>query len=230
MSGLISRRHFLVFAGAAGAGLSLAGCSDSDRRSEPGTAIELLDRQHGVLRRAIAIMEEVRGGMDARMDLPPEILQGTIEVLRQHVDFHHAMEEKYIYPVFSSANKMSGLIGVLREQHAAGAQLVEFLRQLAADFSAKDLEKRRTLGSAVHHFGRMYRAHSDREDTVLFPTLHSLVTAGEYAKFGKSLLDEEAKLLGRDNFAETVQKLAGIEDILGMGDLSAFTPRIEELR
>ncbi|MEM5789691.1 MAG: hypothetical protein AAGU11_20445, partial [Syntrophobacteraceae bacterium] len=62
------------------------------------------------------------------------------------------------------------------------------------------------------------------------PTLHSLVTAGEYAKFGKSLLDEEAKLLGRDNFAETVQKLAGIEDILGMGDLSAFTPRIEELR
>ncbi|MFZ2445405.1 MAG: hemerythrin domain-containing protein [Syntrophobacteraceae bacterium] len=226
----ISRRKFISLAGAAGAGLVLTGCPGANK-GETGTAIELLDRQHGILRRAVSILEEVKGGMDARMDLPPEIIQGTVEVVRRLVvDYHQKMEEKYIYPPFDTAKKMGGLVGVLREQHEAGAQLTEILGRLAAGFSARDLEKRRTMGSAIHQFARMYRAHADREDTLLFPLLRQVVAPGAFAKLDEAFLKDDGQFMGQNGFDEAVQKLAGLENALGIGDLAAFTPRMEELR
>lgn len=226
----LSRRNFLTLAGAAGAGIMTAGCSSSDKaQDEAGTAVEFLDRQHGLLHRAVFILEEVRGGMDARMDLPPEIIQGTIDVIRRFVvDFHQKMEEKHIYPAFESAKKMGGLVGVLREQHEAGAQLVEVLKQLAAEFSARDLEKRRTMASAIHKLGRMYRAHADREDTVLFPVLRQVVTPKAYEQLNAEFRKAEIQAGGLHAYEDAVQKLSGYENLLSIGDLSAFTLRLEE--
>jgi len=225
----ISRRKFIVLA--AGACIAVSGCSNSKPEAETGTAIELLDRQHGVLCRAISILEEIRGGMDARMDLPPEIIQGTIETMRRIiVDYHQKLEEKYIYTAFDSAKKMGGLIGILREQHDAGSQLTGVLGQLAAGFSVKDLERRRTLGSAIHQFSRMYRAHADREDTLLFPVLRQVVSPAVYEEMSGAIRKDEALFLGSNGFDEAIQKLASYEEILGIGDLAAFTPQVEDLR
>ena len=61
----LSRRSFMALTGATGAGV-LAGCSKPGQ--PPGdaeTAIEILARQHGVIYRAVAILEEIKGGMDA---------------------------------------------------------------------------------------------------------------------------------------------------------------------
>ena len=58
------------------------------------------------------------------MDLPPEIIGGTVEIVRLFViDHHQQMEEKHIYPVFDAAGKMSGLIGVLREAARGGVSV-----------------------------------------------------------------------------------------------------------
>ena len=108
----LSRRGFIALAGAAGAGVLTACSQTSQAPSDTGTAIEILDRQHGVLYRAVAILEEIRGGMDARMDLPPEIIGGTVEIVRLFiVGHHHENGKNGIYPVFDAANKMGGLIG-----------------------------------------------------------------------------------------------------------------------
>ena len=227
----LSRRRLLGMAGAAGAGLLITGCTGSNKPSAAtATAIEILDRHHGLLYRAISILEEVRGGMDARMDLPPEIIQGTVELVRRFVvDHHQKLEEKYIFPAFDAANKMSGFIGVLREQHAAGAQVTDLLKQLAAGFSAKDLEKRRTMGIAIHQFSRMYRAHSNREDTMLCPLIYQVVTPKRYGELNVAFEKEDGEALGKNGFEELIQKLANYENMLGIGDLAAFTPRMEEL-
>ncbi len=226
----ISRRKFISLAGAAGAGLAAGGCSGGNR-PEAGTAIELLGEQHGILRRAISILEEIKGGMDARMDLPPDIIVGTVEVVRRIVvDHHQKMEDKYIYPVLDSAKKMGGLVGVLREQHEAGAQMTEILGKLAADFSEKDLEKRRTMQNAIHRFSRMYRAHADREETLLFPALRQVVAPRALAKLNDAFSRDDLQLFGQNGFDEAVQKLAGLENALGIGDLAGFTPRMDELR
>jgi len=227
-----SRRNFLTLAGVAGAGFAASACTGPNKpRDENGTAIELLDRQHGMLRRAIFILEEIRGGMDARMDLPPEITQGTVELIsRLMIEYHQKLEEKYIYPAFDTAKKMGGLVGILREQHDAGTQLTGILKQLAAGFPTKDHEKRRTIGGVIHQFSRMYRAHADREDTVLLPVLRQVVTPVAYREMSRAFEDEEKQAFGQNGLEELTRKLMGFEEALGLGDLAAFTPRVEDLR
>jgi hemerythrin-like domain-containing protein len=226
----LSRRSFIALAGATGAGV-LAGCSKPNQSDgDAETTIEIVARQHGVLCRAVAILEEIRGGMDARMDLPPEIIGGTVEIVRRFiVDHHQQMEEKFIYPVFDAAGKMSALVGVLREQHAAGSQLVGILRGLYAEFSARDLEKRRTMESAIHQFSRMYRAHVEREDTALFPMLRRIMPAKAYVELSSAFRKAESDFIGQNGFEETIRKLTDYENILGIGDLATFTPRADEL-
>ena len=146
------------------------------------------------------------------------------------VDHHQQMEEKFIYPVFDAAGKMSALVGVLREQHAAGSQLVGILRGLYAEFSARDLEKRRTMESAIHQFSRMYRAHVEREDTALFPMLRRIMPAKAYVELSSAFRKAESDFIGQNGFEETIRKLTDYENILGIGDLATFTPRAEELR
>ncbi len=224
-----SRRGFLTMTAAAGVGL-LAGCTRPEA-IQGDSAIEILARQHGVLDRAVAILEEVRGGMDARMDLSPEIIVGTVEIVRLFIVEHHQkMEEQNIYPAFDAAKKMTAMVGVLREQHAAGAQLIEVLKELSVGFSAKDLEKRRAMGSAIHQFSRMYRAHADREDTVLFPVLRKLMSPKVYSEMSAGFQKAEKDFLGQNGFDDTIQKLTEFENALGIGDLASFTPRVDELR
>lgn len=224
----VSRRNFITLAGA---GL-LAGCSGA-KETEPvvaATAIEIFDRHHGLLNRAIAILEEIRGGMDARMDLPPEIIGETVEIIRRFgMNYHQKLEEQFVFPAFEAANKMGALVGVLREQHAAGSQLVEAMKGLSTGFSAKDLEKRRTLGSAIHQFSRMYRAHSDREETMLFPALRPIMTAKAYIEMAVAFQKAEAETLGQDGFEQAIKKLEEHENRLGIGDLAAFTPSADDL-
>jgi len=226
----LSRRSFIALAGATGAGV-LAGCSKSGQPEGEGeTAIEIVARQHGVLYRAVAVLEEIMGAMDARMDLPPEIIGGTVEIVRLFiVDHHQQLEEKFIYPVFDAAGKMNALVGVLREQHAAGSQLIGTLKGLCVEFSAKDLEKRRTMGSAIHQFSRMYRAHADREDTALFPLLRPIMLPKAYAELSSACQKAESEFQGENGFEETIRKLTDYENILGIGDLATFTPHAEDL-
>jgi hemerythrin-like domain-containing protein len=145
------------------------------------------------------------------------------------VDHHQKLEETHIFPAFDAANKMGGLVGVLREQHAAGAQLTGTLKQLAAGFSTKDLEKRRILGSAIHQFGRMYRAHSNREDTMLFPLVRGLITPRAYADLSSAVEKADGAVPANNGFDELIRKLANYENMLGIGDLAALTPRADEL-
>ena len=72
----------------------------------------------------------------------------------------------------------------------------------------------------------MYRPHEAREDTVLFPALHSIVSRNEYDSLGEQFEDEEHKRFGEEGFEKMVDKVAGIEKELGIYDLAQFTPRI----
>jgi hemerythrin-like domain-containing protein len=228
----LSRRSFITLAAATGAG-AMAGCSKSGQpreRENGATSIEVMALQHGVIYRAVAVLEEIRGAMDARMDLPPEIIGGTVEIIRLFIMGHHQqLEEKYLYPVFDAAGKMSGLLGVLREQHAAGSLLIDIMKELYGAFSAKDLAKRRTMGSAIHLFSRMYLAHADREDTMLFTMLRRIMPPESYAELSYAIYRAQAEFLGQNGFDETIRKLTGYEDILGIEDLASYTPRAEEL-
>ena len=78
---------------------------------------------------------------------------------------------------------------------------------------------------ACQAFIRMYRPHAAREDTVLLPALHKIMTAAEMDKLGDQFEDEENRLFGNEGFERTVEQVAAIEKQLGISDLDQFTPK-----
>ena len=71
----------------------------------------------------------------------------------------------------------------------------------------------------------MYRPHKAREDTVLFPAFHSLVSPEEFDTLGDTFEDQEEKLFGKDGFDKVVEEVGSLERMLGIHDLSQFTPK-----
>jgi hypothetical protein len=74
----------------------------------------------------------------------------------------------------------------------------------------------------------MYRPHEAREDTVLFPALHKIVSVKQLKDLGEQFEKEEDRLFGDEGFEKTVDQVAVIEKQLGIYDLAQFTPKISE--
>ena len=70
----------------------------------------------------------------------------------------------------------------------------------------------------------MYRPHAAREDTVLFPALHRIVSPHEYDALGEEFEQQEHRLFGEDGFEKVVDEVARLERQLGIEDLAQFTP------
>ncbi|MDA8305629.1 MAG: hemerythrin domain-containing protein [Deltaproteobacteria bacterium] len=227
---LLSRRNFLVLAGASGAGL-LEGCSKSRRPVETTyTAIEILERQHGINRRALAILDTIKNEINAQMDISPEIAGGAVGVIETFmIKCHQLMEEKFVFPAFAGTQKTADLIAVLRKQHDAASKLTGILKPLCVNFSQNDEEKRRETVKMIHLLTRMSQAHESWEDTTLFPLLRVVDPGKSYARLSSEVQAAETNLIGRDGLDETLQKIASYENGLGIGNLASFTPTPEDL-
>ncbi len=72
----------------------------------------------------------------------------------------------------------------------------------------------------------MYRPHAAREDTVLLPALHEIMTVKEYDVMGDEFEDREHELFGKGGFERIVGEVAELEKALGIEDLAQFTPSV----
>jgi hemerythrin-like domain-containing protein len=95
----------------------------------------------------------------------------------------------------------------------------------SAPGSGKDGDDRRRLVIALRSFIVMYRPHAAREDTDLFPKLRGLVSANEYDAMGEDFEKKEHELFGEDGFEKMVDRVAQLEQAIGIHDLKQFTPR-----
>jgi hemerythrin-like domain-containing protein len=134
-------------------------------------------------------------------------------------DYHEKIEETWIFPRFEQAHNLIELTVNLRAQHAMGRRLTE---SIAASVKTKDLA---AMGTAMASFIRMYRPHEAREDTVLFPALHKLVSRHEYDAMGEQFEKFERKTFGGDGFDMAVDQVTELEKQLGIYDISQFTPK-----
>jgi hemerythrin-like domain-containing protein len=236
----ISRRAFLGATTAAAGGLLLAGCQSghiemsghlgmpSPAAPEAGEDIspaEDLMREHGVLRRVLLVYEEAIERIEAGRDLPPETLPQAAGMVRTFVEaYHEKLEEDHLFPRFRKAGRLVDLVDVLLAQHQAGRRLTDDVLRLSAAGMPQALEGRRALIRALQLFIRMYAPHAAREDTVLFPAFHEIVTPKEYDELGDAFEAKENELFGDHGFEKMVDRVAEIEKGLGLYDLGKFTP------
>ena len=80
------------------------------------------------------------------------------------------------------------------------------------------------LAAAMQAFDRMYEPHEAREDTVVFPAFRQIVPPAELTGLGEHFAGLERQQFHTDEFTAMVNRVAGIEQELGIDNLDQFTP------
>jgi hemerythrin-like domain-containing protein len=222
------RRQAIATITAATAGIVLAprptlGAGKKPKAKEEISPGEDLMREHGVLNRVLLVYEEGARRLDGQEDPRPDVLAAAAALIRRFIEgYHEKLEEAQLFPRFEKAGKLVDLVSVLRQQHAAGRAVTDEIVKLAVSGIAG--AERSRLATSLRKFVRMYRPHEAREDTVLFPAFHDLVSQKEYERLGDQFEDEEHRLLGDGGFEKAVAEVAQLEQALGIFELAKFTP------
>ena len=225
------RRQFLLATAALGVPTLAVFADDKKGDDKNGSeeevgAAEDLMREHGVLNRILLIYEEGLRRLRAKEDIPPTVFRESATLVRKFVeDYHEKLEEKFIFPEFEKAKKLTDLVRVLREQHEAGRKVTDVILRGAEKDQFRKEDARNDVTRSCVAFIRMYRPHEAREDTVLFPALHKLLSAKRIKDLGEQFEKEEDRLFGDEGFEKTVDQVAAIEKQLGIYDLARFTPK-----
>lgn len=193
--------------------------------------VEDLMREHGVLRRVLLIYEEWVRRLDLNQDEDLQTLAESAGIIRSFVeDYHEKLEEDHLFPRFRKKGTHVELVAALLKQHQAGRRLTDVTLRLAAPYALINLDARSRLADSLRLFIRMYRPHAAREDTVLFPAFHQVMTGTAYDKLGEVFEDQENRLFGDKGFEKVVGRIETIEETLDIHNLSQFTPKLDFTR
>ncbi|HEX7285297.1 MAG TPA: hemerythrin domain-containing protein [Candidatus Angelobacter sp.] len=200
-----------------------AGAKAEEEKEEEVSTNEDLMREHGVLNRVLLIYDEAVRRIRAKQDFDPAVIGSAAQLIKSFIeDYHEKLEENYLFPRFEKAGKMIELTVNLRAQHAMGRRITDRLLTFA---KSKDKD-RAPMAESLEQFIRMYRPHEAREDTVLFPAFHQIVSPHEYDALGEEFEQIERKTFGGDGFEMAVAKVTDLEKQLGIYDLAQFTPNV----
>ena len=218
-----SRRRFLIGVASA-AGFSLGGCATAMRESdEEGEAAEVtpgedLMQEHGVVERIVLIYDEAARRIASGEALDPAVITSAAGIVRRFVeDYHEKNEEQFVFPRLQAAGRETELVATLLRQHQRGREVTDDIVRKAGTAATPE------LAQVLRDFGRMYRPHVAREDTVLFPAFRDVVGRAGYHELGEQFEDREHVLFGAHGFEDTVAEVARLEAELGIGDLAQFT-------
>lgn len=194
---------------------------EGKEKEEEVSTNEDLMREHGVLNRVLLIYEEADRRIKGKQDLDLTIVSKSADLIKKFIeDYHEKLEENHLFPRFEKAGKLVELTVTLRAQHAMGRRVTE---RILAGAKSKNTAQ---ISESIEQFVRMYRPHEAREDTVLFPALHSIVSKHEYDAMGEEFEGIERKTFGGDGFDMAVDQVTELEKQLGIYDLDQFTPNV----
>ncbi|WP_291579440.1 hemerythrin domain-containing protein [Clostridium sp. UBA6640] len=190
---------------------------------------EDLMREHGVLHRILLIYNDalkyLKGQKINNQVNIYSIIYNTAIITKQFIeDYHQRLEEQYVFPKFSKKPKYSVLISTLLNQHNAASKLTNNVLYYSSIENNCYFENNFQLIRLLSLYINMYNPHSAREDTVVFPAFHELVTPEEFKELGELFEKIEEQKFGKDGFKHIVNEVAKIEKVLGIYNLDQFTP------
>lgn len=208
----------------------ISGCRHAeDVRSGTMKMIEVaptedLMREHGVLARLLLIYEALEAKIAAQVPFEQAILSDALMLTQSFIqEYHEKLEEEYIFPLFEKAGKEVDLIHTLLAQHAAGRTIVADVQKILSRplLAVSDQEAIRVLlGKLI----TMYRPHMSREDTVVYPELHTMLSEKAYDELGEKFEDIEHQKFGESGFTGIVTRVAELEKKISIYNLGQFTP------
>jgi hemerythrin-like domain-containing protein len=191
------------------------------------TATEDLMREHGVIRRALVVYQETALRIRQKAGtVDPAALRQTAQLFREFGEEYHEkkLEETYIFPaVRKVGGRAAGYPDILTAQHNRGREITAYI--LAVTNSGKIAgANSEQLARAMEGLVRMYESHAAREDTIVFPAWKKTMSAKQLDEIGDKFEDIEHQTFGKDGFDDAEARISKIEGMLGLTDLSQFTP------
>jgi hemerythrin-like domain-containing protein len=229
----LSRRRLLT-AGGVGLAIGVVGTEVANlaAQSSPSAPSDTtppdvdLMQEHGILKRVLLIYQESTDRMAGGQPAPVAAIHDGAEIIHDFIEgFHEAMEEGYVFPMLRKAGQLVSTVDTLLIQHARGRQLTQLILAGSSNAYTNNGEQ---LSANMTAFVRMYQPHEAREDTVVFPTFRSISTPDELNQLGATFADLQRQQFGPNGFSEYVDKVAAIEQSLGIYDLNQFTPAPSE--
>lgn len=224
MNNADSRRDFLLITGVAAASI-ITGCGKESEGEDVSTNEDLM-REHGVLKRVLIIYDEAANRLKNGIAVDLSLLNRSATLIKTFIeDYHEKLEEDHLFPRFEKAGQLTDLTKVLRLQHQKGRLLTQRILTTTKRQNLSEAERMLLTGD-MQAFIRMYSPHEAREDTVLFPALHKLISKHEYDALGEDFEKIEKQRFAGDGFDMAVGQVTAIEKALGIYDLNLFTPNI----
>lgn len=192
------------------------------------TPTEDLMREHGVEMRILLIYKDIikrlRGEKAYDQLLVGSVAYSAADISHSFIEeYHQRLEEDYIFPRFEKAGLYTELVHTLLEQHNAARRLTNSILMLSASEESYYYHSRLQLVRLLSLYIRMYEPHTAREDTMLFPAFHSLVSREEFQQLGDRFEEIEKQKFGENGFERIVNEVAQLEQALDIYDLNKFT-------
>jgi hemerythrin-like domain-containing protein len=181
--------------------------------------------EHGLLIRILLIYRHLLAGQASGQPVPAGHAHDSALIIHDYIEaFHEELEEAYVFPRLMRAGWLKPTVSTLLLQHARGRELTQLILADSGGSGSLPTAAADRVASAMDAFVRMYEPHEAREDTVVYPAFRALLMPTEVADLGERFAALQTEQFGGDGFAAMVERVAAIEQALGIYDLAQFTP------
>lgn len=189
---------------------------------QPPSAGETLMTEHGVLKRLLLVYQTASHRLAAGDTSPAEAITETAEIIGDYIEgFHEGLEEGYVFPRVRAAHPR--IVRTLLVQHDRGRHLTAGISYLSTQ-NLKQAKARTALHRYLDLFVAMYSRHEAWEDTIIFPTIRAVTRPKILDELAARFVDLETARYGDSGYAHLLDRVHGIEQQLGIGELASFTP------
>lgn len=195
-----------------------AGADSAKRAPTPG---EALMTEHGVFTRLLVAYRTAADKLAGGETVPAGAVADAAQVVSDYIhSFHEGLEEAYVFPRVRAAHP--DLVRTLLIQHDRGRHLTVAIGE-ARNLDLTQPGPRDTLRGHLEAFARMYEPHEAREDTVVYPALRDALSQRQLDLLAERFADLENQLFGDAALQQYLDRVAGVEQQLGIADLAVFT-------
>jgi hemerythrin-like domain-containing protein len=180
----------------------------------PASPLQVLAEEHVLILRALDVLEIRLRAVAAGAPADRAVFEQMVELLRAFADrCHHGKEEDLLFPVMVEQLEYaprSGPLAVLSRDHEAGRALLAGI----ADAVAR-IETDPAAAGALVEKGRAYldllRAHIQREDEKVFPTVEDLLEPADAARLAAAFAGFDAAACGGQDAAWAARALTRLD-------------------
>ena len=185
--------------------------------------IAVLAEEHTLILRAVELLERGLVRLEAGNSMGSPFFAALVEFFQVFADrYHHGKEEGILFPFMVAEMdypQKGGPVAVLASDHTAGRAHVRAMADAAARLEAEPAATSEFLehGQA---YAVLLRAHIDREDHKVFPTVEDFLGPEERAGLGAAFARFESAEGGQRTVAHYADLVGTLERELGRPDCS----------